>query len=86
MQLGALFRTPASGLQRSQALEDEYAYWRRETKAVAQSYRRWNHARRDERSLAHAAYLAALDRDERAASEYQRVAEQAQGSIARRLA
>jgi hypothetical protein len=79
MQLKALFRSHESGAQRAQALEDEYANWRKETEAVAESYRSWTRAPRDERWLAHAAYLAALDREEHAACAYRRLVEQLQG-------
>jgi len=87
MQLRTLFRSPARDRQRTQALEerstraleDEYASWRRENQAVAESYRGWTRAPRDERWLAYAAYLAALDREEHAAWAYRRLVEQAHG-------
>jgi hypothetical protein len=79
MQLRTLFRNPASDMQRAQALEDQYANWRKETAAVAESYRSWTRAPRDEHWLAYASYLAALDREEHAAGAYQRLVEQVQG-------
>ncbi len=61
-----------------QALEVEYANWRRKNEAVSESYQSWTRAPRDERWLAYAAYLAALDREEHAAWAYRRIVEQAQ--------
>jgi hypothetical protein len=49
---------------------DAYACWVEETQAVEVSYRRWTRAGRRERRLAFAAHLAALDREERAATVY----------------
>ena len=51
-------------------LMDEYVSWREECSNVAVSYARWNQGNRDERSLAFGAYVAALDREERAAAVY----------------
>jgi hypothetical protein len=53
-------------------LETEYANWRRETEAVAKSYESWARASRDDRWLAYASYMAALDREEHAAASYGR--------------
>jgi hypothetical protein len=47
-----------------------YAGWRKECCAVRIIYDRWRHADRDVEQLAWAAYLAALDREERAADAY----------------
>jgi hypothetical protein len=44
-----------------------YVEWREESAAVRLAYRRWSGAPRGERHLALAAYIAALDREERAA-------------------
>jgi hypothetical protein len=44
-----------------------YVEWREESATVRHAYRRWTAAPRGERSLALAAYVAALDREERAA-------------------
>ena len=52
------------------AAHDAYAEWLEESFAVAELYGRWMDARRDERALAHAAYAAALEREERAAEVY----------------
>ena len=73
MFLRTFFRSPASDPQRAQVVGDEYARWRRATEGVAESYRGWARAARDERWLAYAAYLAALDREEHAARAYRRV-------------
>lgn len=60
------------------ALTDGYATWREESAAVAESYRGWDRAEGDERWLAYAAYIAALDREERAACAYRRLVEEVQ--------
>lgn len=45
--------------------------WREESAAVTATYERWRSPRSEERSDAFQAYVAALDREERAASAYQ---------------
>lgn len=60
------------------ALMDGYVSWREESDAVSKSYRTWSRAMRDERSLAYAAYVAALDREERAACTYRSLVERMQ--------
>lgn len=62
----------------SDAVDDGYETWREESGGVAESYRSWNCADRHERSLAYAAYVAALDREERAAIAYRQIVQQAQ--------
>jgi hypothetical protein len=52
---------------------DGYVAWREESLAVEKAYRNWLSAGREDRSLSFAAYAAALDREERAASEYERL-------------
>ncbi len=47
-----------------------YARWREESAHVRVSYQRWRDAERETEPLAFAAYLAALDREARAADEY----------------
>jgi hypothetical protein len=59
-----------------------YAIWRRACDGVTEAYRSWVGAARTERWLAHAAYVAALDREERAARAYQRLIEQARCTMA----
>ncbi len=56
---------------------DGYVTWREESAAVTASYRSWDRAPRDERATAFAAYVAALDREEQAASAYRRLLERA---------
>jgi hypothetical protein len=58
-----------------------YAIWRRACDGVTEAYRSWVGAARTERWLAHAAYVAALDHEERAARAYQRLVEEARGTM-----
>jgi hypothetical protein len=51
-------------------LLDAYVSWHEECSDVAASYTRWNQATPDEHVLAFGAYVAALDREERAAAVY----------------
>jgi hypothetical protein len=51
-------------------LLEYYVRWREECQAVWLTYQSWADADRSERGLAYAAYLAALDREERAARAY----------------
>jgi hypothetical protein len=51
-------------------LLERYVSWREECQAVTTAYRWWAYARRGERLLAYAGYLAALDREEVAANLY----------------
>lgn len=51
-------------------LLERYVSWREECQAVATAYHWWTHARRGERLLTYAGYLAALDREEVAAHFY----------------
>ena len=64
----------SSAADRSPWLESEfvecYARWREESAGVRLSYDRWRDAEPDIEPLAYAAYLAALDREARAADEY----------------
>jgi hypothetical protein len=63
------------------AMMDRYVSWREECAAVEQAYRDWLGARREDRSVAFAAYTAALDREEFAATAYRLVVEDAQSHI-----
>jgi hypothetical protein len=54
---------------------DGYVSWREECAAVATAYENWSRSARQDRGLAYAAYTAALDREERAASTYRSLAE-----------
>jgi hypothetical protein len=47
-----------------------YVEWREESGAVRLAYERWDGARPADRTLAAAAYVAALDREERAAAAH----------------
>jgi hypothetical protein len=55
------------------ALIDHYVSWREECAAVASSYENWNRAESGDRALAFSAYVAALDREELAATSYRRL-------------
>jgi hypothetical protein len=50
-----------------------YVSWREESAAVTATYERWSSASGEGRGNAFDAYVAALDREERAASAYQHV-------------
>lgn len=63
------------------AVLDGYIAWREENAAVELAYRKWLGAERQERTLAFAAYSAALDREEHAAAEYQRLIERAESHV-----
>jgi hypothetical protein len=80
MKLKKFSRGAANYFQHSDALADGYATWQEESGAVAESYRSWNCADRADRWLAYAAYLAALEREERAASAYRDLVEQVQAT------
>jgi hypothetical protein len=62
------------------AVMDGYVEWREESAAVEHAYRRWGRAASRHRALAFDAYLAALDREESAASEYERLIERARAA------
>jgi hypothetical protein len=51
-------------------LLERYIAWREESRTVWLAYDRWCRAERPTRSLAYAAYRAALEREERAAWAY----------------
>ena len=52
-----------------------YVGWREECYAVRVTYDRWRHADRDVEQFTWAAYVAALDREERAARAYRECAD-----------
>ncbi len=52
------------------ALLELYVSWREECSAVRQAYRAWADSDRGHRELPYAGYVAALDREERAALAY----------------
>jgi hypothetical protein len=51
-------------------LLERYVAWREECLTVWLAYERWADSDRGERKLAHAGYLAALDREQQAARVY----------------
>jgi hypothetical protein len=51
---------------------DDYVSWRDACAAVAVSYENWKCSDRPDKKLAFSVYVAALDREERAAAAYQR--------------
>jgi hypothetical protein len=51
---------------------ESYVNWRAQSRLVAESYRAWRRAGTEERKFAFARYVAALDHEERAASDYRR--------------
>jgi hypothetical protein len=55
------------------ALIEHYVSWREECAAVASSYENWSRAESGDRALAFSAYVAALDREELAATSYRRL-------------
>jgi hypothetical protein len=55
------------------AAVDSYVDWREESAAVRRAYRRWADAVRTDRPGAFAAYVAALDQEERAGTRYAQV-------------
>jgi hypothetical protein len=60
-------------LHHRQAVDDvleAYLEWREESTAVWDAYRRWTSATAEHKVPAHAAYQAALDREEAAANVY----------------
>jgi hypothetical protein len=60
--------------QASDVLLDEYVRWRQECLMVHQAYNLWTIASTSDRGIAHAAYVAALDREAEAAASYCRAA------------
>ena len=66
----------AVSLQQWPAVADPviaYAEWRMSCTAVWAAYRYWANAPRDDADVAHAAYTAALDREDAAAHAYSRL-------------
>jgi hypothetical protein len=54
---------------------ESYVNWHAQSRLVAESYRAWRRAGTKERKFAFARYVAALDREELAASDYRRTLE-----------
>jgi hypothetical protein len=82
MQLKTLFRSPGRDEDLADAQQATYANWREASDGVAEAYRSWAAVPRGERFLAQAAYLAALERKERAAGAYQELVEQFRAAAA----
>jgi hypothetical protein len=61
-----------------------YLEWRDESTTVESAYRRWINAPTGECAFAFAAYAAALDREERAATLYQTVIDEGERLLSRR--
>jgi hypothetical protein len=77
MSLNRSSQCAATRTELIDAVMDGYVNWREESVAVAASYQHWSRAPRDAGASAFDAYVAALDREERAACEYRRLIEQA---------
>lgn len=77
MSLNTPSRSAANPPQLIDAVIDGYVTWREESAAVTAAYDHWRCAPRGARPTAYGAYRAALDREEHAAAEYQRVLQQA---------
>jgi hypothetical protein len=60
---------------------DRYVEWREECAAVYDAYANWSSAPMDETDLPFAAYSAALDREQSAATVYGRVVERLEHSL-----
>jgi hypothetical protein len=68
-------RSSAPGRRRRQYIDDmmdDYVSWREACVAVAVSYQNWKCSARSDQKLAFSVYVAALDREEQAATGYQR--------------
>jgi hypothetical protein len=76
-----LFRIPVRQAELAGAKAARHAHWRETSDGVAEAYRSWAAAPRSERWLAHAAYLAALEREEHAARAYQELVELPGGAV-----
>ena len=72
-------------LRRKNALIDEamdrYLEWREECAAVSEAYQSWTSAPTEETDMPFAAYTAALDREQSAATVYRRALEGVRRSI-----
>ena len=76
---------PDERLRRKNALIDEaidrYVEWREECAAVYDAYANWTNAPMEETDLPFAAYSAALDREQSAATVYGRAVERLERSL-----
>jgi hypothetical protein len=65
---------------------ERYVYWRAACAGVDSAYAVWHTARRGQRRLAGAAYVAALDREQQAALVYSQMVQPVPGSPERAAA
>lgn len=76
---------PSTGFSRRDpridAFIDSYVEWREECEALETAYWRWTKSRCSERDLGFAAYRAALDREEKAASVYGQASTRLEGLL-----
>lgn len=76
---------PEERLRRKNALIDEamdrYVEWREECETVYDAYANWSNASMEETELPFAAYSAALDREQSAATVYGRALERLEQSL-----
>jgi len=63
------------------AMMDRYVSWREACAAVEKTYRDWLSAGSEDRAAAFTSYSDALDREERAAMEYQRLTAEAESQV-----
>jgi hypothetical protein len=78
MNLSRAARSAASRTKLADALMDGYVTWREQSAAVHSAYQRWERAARHEREIAFDEYIAALDREEWAATAYRQLTELAE--------
>jgi hypothetical protein len=80
MRLKRAHRQSVRRLESLDTLMDSYMSWREHSRAVNESYRRWANSTAGDRGLAYDEYLAALDREERAAHGYEHTLEHTQAT------
>lgn len=80
MNLKRSHRQSVRRLESLDTLMDSYMSWRDDSRAVDESYRRWNHSTAGDRGAAYYQYLTALDREERAAHGYKHTLEHTQAT------
>ena len=78
MKLKRSHRQSIRRLDTLDTMMDSYMSWRDHSRAVDESYRRWNHSTAGDRRAAYDEYLTALDREERAAHGYKDTLEHTQ--------
>jgi hypothetical protein len=75
MKLKTLRRNTTSSDELLCAQVESYVTWHAHSRLVAESYRAWRRAGVNERRIAFARYVAALDLEELAAGDYRRALE-----------